>query len=231
MSTSSFCEELKSAAGSQWERVTNHRFTNELASATIDEAVLKKYLIQDHQFLDAFVCLLATLVAKARCLEDRIEGCQFLSLITSKENTYFEHSFTAFGITPDERQMTPNADCTKSFLKLMRDVTATGNLGEMLAVMVVCEWTYREWGERVLADTVRNEESPTGFCTYEWVDLHSGPYFRSVVDYLKGLLDKEGRLLSSEEEGNDGAEQLSACKRRFLEAVQCEEDFFDHAYA
>ncbi len=60
------------------------------------------------------------------------------------------------------------------------------------------------------------------FVTFEWVDLHSGEYFRSVIAYLRGLLDKEGELLDDEEK--------EACKKRFLEAVQCEENFFDFAY-
>mgnify|MGYP000052962779 FL=1 len=80
-----FTEELREAAGEQWDRVINHRFTSELASGKIDRNVLKKYLIQDHRFLDAFVILLSSAIAKARSLDDRIPGCQFLGLITGKE--------------------------------------------------------------------------------------------------------------------------------------------------
>ena len=81
-----FTEELKESAGSQWHRIVNHRFTNELAEDTIDRDVLKKYLIQDHRFLDSFVVLLSSIIAKARCLSDRIPGCQFLALITGGLN-------------------------------------------------------------------------------------------------------------------------------------------------
>jgi len=61
------------------------------------------------------------------------------------------------------------------------------------------------------------------FVTYEWVDLHAGDYFQRVVEYLRGLLDKEATLL--DETGR------AACQRRFLQAVQLEEDFFDFAYS
>jgi thiaminase/transcriptional activator TenA len=227
-SSSSFCNELKAAAGPQWDRVVNHKFTDELAAGSIDHDVLRRYLVQDHRFLDAFVCLLATIVAKARCLQDRIKGCEFLALITGKENTYFERSFKALGVSVEDRTTILDADCTTAFCKLMRDATAGGSLGEMLAVIVVCEWSYLCWGQRVLENTVRgkDDDDETSFCTYEWVDLHSGDYFNSVIKYLCGLLDKEGRLLS---EDNDEA-GLQACRQRFLQTVQCEEDFFDHAY-
>jgi thiaminase len=51
--------------------------------------------------------------------------------------------------------------------------------------------------------------------------LHSGPFFVDVVNYLRSLLDKEGELI--DEAGR------RACKERFLQAIQLEEDFFDFA--
>ena len=38
---------------------------------------------------------------------------------------------------------------------MMRDAAASGSLGEMLAVLVVAEWSYQSWGERVQAAGVR----------------------------------------------------------------------------
>ena len=212
-----FTDELRAAAGPQWERVIHHKFTKELAAGSIDRKVLKKYLIQDHRFLDAFVILLASVIANARSLADRIPGCQFLSLITGKENTYFERAFKKLGVTQEERDSIPNASCTTGFCNLMKTVAKEGSLGEMLAVLVVCEWSYLSWGQLVERSTVRED-----FVTYEWVDLHTGPGFESVVKYLRGLLDKEGELL--DQTGKD------ACRRRFLQAVQLEEDFFNFAY-
>jgi thiaminase/transcriptional activator TenA len=117
-----------------------------------------------------------------------------------------------------ENRDIPDAPCTTAFCNLMREVAQSGHLGEMLAVIVVCEWSYLSWGERVLSKTKRDN-----FETYEWVDLNSGQYFSGVVEYSRGLLDKEGNLL-------DGQGQ-EKCRKRFLEAVQCEEDFFDFAYS
>ncbi|KAL7467034.1 hypothetical protein ACHAXS_007305 [Conticribra weissflogii] len=214
-----FTEELREAAGDQWDRVVNHKFTTELARGDIDKEVLKKYLIQDHRFLDAFVILLSSAISKARSLEDRIPGCQFLALITGKENTYFERSFEVLGCSDqDERMKIPDAPVTVNFCDLMRDIAMKGTLGEILSVLVVAEWSYQTWGEKVLPIT--NKE--VDFTTWEWVDLHSGTYFSEVVSYLRGLLDREGDLL------DDGGREK--CKNAFLRAIQLEEDFFDMAY-
>ena len=75
-----FTDELRTKAGDQWNRVIHHKFTKELAAGTIDkQTVLKRYLIQDHRFLDSFVVLLASIVANVPTLKDRIPGCQFLA--------------------------------------------------------------------------------------------------------------------------------------------------------
>ena len=92
--------------------------------------------VQDHRFLDAFVVLLSSMVAAARTLEDRIPGCQFLALITGRENTYFERSFKALGVTDEERRTTPNTAAQTTFEALMRDAAKSGSLAEMLAVLV-----------------------------------------------------------------------------------------------
>ena len=63
----------------------------------------------------------------------------------------------------------------------------------MLLALAVCKWSYQTWGERVLEGTSREY-----LMCYEWVDLHSGQEFGSVVAYLKSLLDKEGGLIDDE---------------------------------
>mmetsp|Transcript_20110 Transcript_20110/g.57710 ORF Transcript_20110/g.57710 Transcript_20110/m.57710 type:complete len:227 (-) Transcript_20110:1187-1867(-) len=218
-STPRFTEALRSAAGGQWDRVVNHKFTSDLASGEIDRAILKRYLIQDHRFLDAFTSLLGALICKARCLEDRIPACQFAALITSDENTYFLRCFEKLGCADAKmREAVPSAACTTGFIDLMTEVATTGTLGEILSVLVVCEWSYLTWGARVAPTANRDH-----FECYEWVDLHSGDGFTGVVNYLRGLLDKEGDLIDEKDRAK--------CKTRFLQAVQLEEDFFDNAYA
>ena len=212
-----FTDELAADAGPLWASVVGHKFTDELAAGTLDKAVLKCYLIQDHRFLDAFVVLLSSMIAAARALPDRIPGAQFLALITGKENTYFERSFSALGVTATERELTPNATATEAFIELMRHAARSGSLGEMLAVLVVAEWSYASWGERVLPAAVAEP-----FYFREWVDLHSGPYFGSVVEYLRTLLDREAKLI--------GDEEKARVRARFAAATQLEKDFFDTCY-
>ena len=110
----SFTESLVQLYSQPWNRVINHRFTDELANGTLNLGVLRCYLVQDHRFLDSFVVLLSSMIAQAHSLKDRIPGAQFLGLITGKENTYFERSFEALGVTDAVRESTPSAPATRT---------------------------------------------------------------------------------------------------------------------
>ena len=97
----------------------------------------------------------------------------------------------------------------------MKEVAQMGSLGEMLSVLLVCEWTYLSWAQAVDQQAVREN-----FVFFEWIDLHT--CLVDVVAYLRRLLDKEGELL------DEGGKQ--SCQARFLQVVQLEEDFFENAY-
>merc|ERR1712091_271676 len=90
-----------------WYAITHDPFCDELAAGTLPNATLTRYLVQDHKFLDAFVVLLASMIAHAPTLADRVPGAQFLALITGKENTYFARSFDALGLDAAARAAPP----------------------------------------------------------------------------------------------------------------------------
>mmetsp|Transcript_103614 Transcript_103614/g.322918 ORF Transcript_103614/g.322918 Transcript_103614/m.322918 type:complete len:209 (+) Transcript_103614:143-769(+) len=190
--------------------------TDAIGAGTVPEEAMRRYLVQDHKFLDAFVALLSSMVSKAPSLEDRIPGCQFLALITGKENTYFERSMTRLGVTDEDRSHPP-LPVAQAFIDLMRGA-AGGSLAEMLSVLIVAEWSYLEWAVRV--HPARSADAP--FWCAEWIDLHRGEYFEGVVAYLRGLLDRIAPGLPRSE--------LARARARFAEAIGLERAFWDMAW-
>ena len=67
-------EWLRSEAGGDWKSITTDPFVRQLADGTLPNATLARYLVQDHKFVDAFMVLLASMVAHAPTLEDRVPG-------------------------------------------------------------------------------------------------------------------------------------------------------------
>lgn len=209
-------DHLSMSCEADWLAATDHAFCRELAQGTLPIEKMKWYLAQDYQFIGSFVRLLATAVAHAPTLQDSIPAAQFLALITGPENTYFQRSFAALEMTSDEQSPEPVAE-TAAFIKLMDSARESGRYEQMLAVLVAAEWTYLTWAERYVDYP---EDLPFWFA--EWIDLHSGPGFAGVVEYLRSQFDKAWLTLTDE--------QQEAAQASFVEAMALERAFFDAAY-
>ena len=194
---------------------SQHEFTKKLAAGTLPSSSLKRYLLNDHLFLDSFIILLSTMVSRARTLSDRIPGCRFLGLMTSSENNYFQDTFTSLGVTPTERSAYKMEKVAEDFINIMKEAVVTGSLSCCLAVLCVCEWSYLEWGTIASATSKVNDQPNL----QGWIDLHSGEYFESVVGYLRGLLDEEENVI--------GEEERAKVEDLFKRTVDLEVEFFD----
>ena len=210
-------DHLKSLAAEDWTAATQHAFCTELAGGTLPEAKMRWYLVQDYMFVDGFVRLLASAIAKAPSLADAVPKAQFLGLVTSEENTYFLRAFEALGTSDAERQ-SPPAPATRAFQDLMAEAAASGSYAKMLAVLVVAEWSYLSW-----ATPVNPPKEGLPFWFAEWITLHAGPGFEGVVEHLRSQLDAVWPSL-------DPAEQAEV-ETLFTRAVALERAFFDAAYA
>ncbi|MDX3806261.1 TenA family protein [Bosea thiooxidans] len=207
-----FTELLRQASEPVWSAATGHRFVRELLSGTVPDAVMARYLIQDHRFLDAFLTLLGAAVATADSFEARLRFGRFIGMVSGEENTYFLRAFEALGITPSEREQRPDMPATASFKAIMREAAATRSYATTLAVLNVAEWLYLDWAMKAVAPL------PQNFVHAEWITLHDNPDFRDFVAFLRAELDRIGP--AEEDQSRDF----------FLRAVTLERAFFDSAY-
>ncbi|WP_404420224.1 TenA family protein [Thalassospira australica] len=214
-----FSEWLRASVADDWQKVTHHPFTDAWGNSAVPLPNLKNYLIQDHRFIDRFVALLAGAVSRAPDLRDRIPGCQFLALVTGDENTYFERSFEALGVSAQERAGKPDWPVTAAFKDLIRNAMESNGYANMLAVLAVAEGTYLGWADRVNKAIAKR---PDDFWFAEWIDLHTGDSFESVVAYLNTQLDQVGPMLNDQER--------ALCLTYFRKATVLEVGFFDAAW-
>lgn len=207
---------LRQSVQSDWDAATDHPFCKALADGSLPLDKMRWYLVQDYKFVDQFVRLLATAIAHAPTLADGVPAAQFLGLVTSTENTYFLRSLDALEVSENDRNV-PAAPATRAFQDLMIDARTSGRYEQMLAVLVVAEWSYLAWADRY---TSYDAELPFWFA--EWIDLHTGKGFESVVAYLREQLDNIWVELSDQQQADATA--------MFQRAVSYERAFFDAAY-
>ncbi|MCG5217445.1 TenA family protein [Streptosporangium sp. KLBMP 9127] len=206
-----FSEWLRERSEPDWTAVVTHPFA---AAITRGEADMRRYLVQDFQFVDAFTALLGAAVACADGFEARVPFGRFLGQIaTDEERGYFHRALAALG--EDPAAAPPLEPVTRDFRALMDEARTSQEYPSILAVLCVAEWSYLGWAERAPAPL---PESPLH---REWIELHEGPEFRAWVGFLRGELDRLGPALSEEE------------RRRVLDlfqrATKLERLFFDMA--
>src|SRR5215470_7066059 len=207
-----FTETLRAASEVGWSHAVQHRFVNELFVGTVLNAVMARYLIQDHRFLDSFLVLLGAALASADTFDARLRFGRFIGMVSAEENTYFLRAFEALGVTEARRAADPDTQPTTGFKAIMREAAQTRSYAAALSVLVVAEWLYLDWASRA------PHPLPNNFVHAEWITLHDSPDFGRFVDFLRAELDRVGPA------------QADLCRDFFRRAVALEFAFFDAAY-
>ncbi|MFT8638637.1 TenA family protein [Bifidobacterium sp.] len=123
-------ETCKSACSEEWDAAVNHRFNRELVSDTLDDKVLRKYLIQDWQYTDGFYSLLGQAVASADRLESKIRLGRQLGFIANDEDSYFRDRFRQFKVTPAELDRPTLTPSSVGMARLYADTVDTRRYAE-----------------------------------------------------------------------------------------------------
>lgn len=208
---------LRNTCSNQWQAATQHVFCQELAEGKLPLEKMRVYLVQDYTFINNFIRLAASAIHHAPSLSDRLPLAHFLGIIAGPENTYFERSFEMLNV-PIEQQTQPNLlEPTEKFQSLMLKASESGEYANMIAVLCVAEWVYLSW-----ADQVADYKPTLPFYFSQWIDLHTGDYFTSVVEHLRHQLDISYPQLNSE--------QQATVMEYFQHAVLLEKQFFDACY-
>jgi thiaminase (transcriptional activator TenA) len=181
-----FTETLRAMTEPSWSHAVGHRFVKELFAGAVPDAVMARYLIQDHRFLDSFLILLGAALATADTFEARLRFGRFIGLMSGEENTYFLRAFEALGITADRRATDPDTQPTAGFKAIMREAAETRSYAAALSVLVVAEWLYLDWASRA------PKPLPGNFVHAEWITLHNNAEFHGFVDFLRAELDRVG---------------------------------------
>ncbi len=207
-----FTESLRAESQPGWSRAVAHRFVKELYTGAVPDAVMARYLIQDHRFLDSFLILLGAALASADTFAARLRLGRFIGIMSGDENTYFLRAFEALGIAEARRAADPDTQPTVGFKAIMREAAETRSYAAALSVLVVAEWLYLDWASRA------PQPLPDNFVHAEWISLHDNPDFRNFVDFLRVELDRIGPA------------QADLCRDFFGRAAALELAFFDAAY-
>lgn len=211
-----FTDWLRAGSEPTWTAATDHRFVRELGSGNIDDAVFRRFLVQDFAFIESLVGVFGHAVGDAPTMEAKSRLVDFLAVLTDEENEYFEQAFEALGVSRGESADPERTPTTRAFEDLLAHAAGSGGYAETLAVLVPAEWIYLEWA------TAAPESPPSRWYLAEWIDLHAADAFADFVGWLRRELDREGADASPR--------RRRKVDRLFRRTVELEEAFFGAAY-
>jgi thiaminase/transcriptional activator TenA len=120
-----FTETLRAASEAGWLHAVQHRFVNELFAGAVPDAVMARYLIQDHRFLNSFLVLLGAALTSADTFAARLRFGRFIGMVSAEENTYFLRAFEVLGVTETRRAADSDMQPTIGFKAIMREAADT----------------------------------------------------------------------------------------------------------
>lgn len=211
-----FTDWLQARAEPDWSNAIDHRFTQELAEDTLEDAAFRRYLIQDYVFVDHLTSLVGHAASEAPTVDARVQLAEFLTVVGTDEDDYFTRSFDALSVPEREYTDPERSPVTRAFVDLIGRARG-GGYAEALAVLVPVEWVYCEWATRA-----KQGQSPQRFYLAEWIDLHANEGFITFVDWVRDQLDAVGRELAPR--------RVRRVDELFQRAAELEVSFFDDAY-
>ncbi|HCG55734.1 MAG TPA: transcriptional regulator, TENA/THI-4 family protein [Brevibacterium sp.] len=210
---------LRAETAATWDAAVGHRFVTELFAGTVDDSVMKKYLIQDYQFFESFLSMLGACVAHTDDIGPKLRFSKQLGILEADEDSYFVTAFAEVGVPEAEYDAPELTAATARFRDLMDEAVASASYPDLLVVLVIAEWLYLDWGER--EDPMPHRHVHAG-----WIDLHRGEDFRAWVQFLVDELERVFPI-------GDDAESAAVRDRLthlWRTTVGVEFAFFDEAY-
>jgi thiaminase/transcriptional activator TenA len=211
-----FSAQLRDLTGPTWDAAVGHRFVDEIWRGALDTDVLTTYLVQDHQFVDAFLALMGAAVATADRADARVVHARQLGVVAGPENDFFARALDTLDVPLADRTEPVLLEPTRGFIELMDTARRSADYPSCLAVLLVAEWLYLDWATRP------EETPPEEPLQAEWIALHSGRAFTAWVDFLRAEFDRACTDL--ERAHRDRVQEL------FVRAADLELAFFDAAY-
>lgn len=213
----SFTEELRRETDEVFEAIFEHPFVQGIASGNLGREQLIHYVKQDSEYLNAYMRIYGVAISKCANREDIAMFNEQISFILNREIHPHGNFCNVAGVRYEDLQGFPLAPSAHHYIRHMLTVAHEGSLGEIMAALLPCPWTYLEIG-RKLMDEVRPDE---GHPFYEWIHFYGNT--------AGGATSKFRQLVDAWAEGATEAER-GRMKEYFVHSCQLEYMFWDMAY-
>lgn len=207
-------DELRKRHETLWEKMITHPFVRELGEGTLPAEKFITYFIQDYAFLIDGTKMMALAVSKAPDVEAAQRLSAFLNAAITGEESLFRRGFEELGVLPQRYTGAELLPTALAYANFLLRTGHEGSFNEILTILLVAEWTYFDWANRLAAQG----KKPGRKVYQEWIDIHATPALEEFVGWAKERID---RVTSDEQ---------PRIEHTFLTALRYEHLFWEMAY-
>jgi thiaminase/transcriptional activator TenA len=205
----SFSHDLRQQADSIFDAILHHPFVRGIATATLTREQLAHYVQQDFQYLTVFCQIYALAIAKATTREDMSLFHQRIGYVLHSE-THPHHNFAEVaGYELEELMHGTLLPTSRNYTRHMLHVAYSGSLGEILAALLPCPWTYWEIGVQLKEEVTPNPAHPF----QPWIDFYAGS---ETTQQLVQRLDRWAEEANADERARMADHFLTSCRMEYL---------------
>ena len=218
MRVDGFSKRLRGEVAHIWERIFAHPFLIEMAGGDLPLDKFRFYVKQDYAYLIEFARCLGMATAKVENRELMRTFASLLNACLTVEVEMLEGLGEKLGIPIDQLRESELSPTNLAYTRHLLCVAYAGTVGELMAAMLPCMWTYQEIGERLGGGSALREHP----IYQEWLATYRSQEYIDLVDWYQSLVDR-----FASEYGNSVKEKM---RRHFILSSRYEYMFWDMAY-
>lgn len=208
----SFTEALRREADPIFQAIFKHPFVQGIGNGELESDQLIHYVKQDFEYLNTFIQIYGQAISQCDNRKDMAMFNEQISFILNSE-IHPHHNFCEVaGVKYEDLQYEPLAPTAHHYTRHMLDVANGGSLGEILAVLLPCPWTYNEIGDYLAAEKHPGKSHPF----YDWIHFYSSKGDMSVTDNFRARLDAYAETVPAHEKARMKDHFIKSCQLEYL---------------
>ena len=180
-----FSSKMRTAANLQFRSFLKRPFVTELSLAKLPLSKFRYYIIQDNLFLEDATTARRLMLNKAplrvrASLGHLLESMNRFELLNRRQAVS-----QRLGISAATMRRTHRSPTTLTYTSFLIRTASTATVGESLAAMMACPWTYSELGEKFARSRAMRHP-----IYGPWLAIYQTEAMNSWLEELKTIIDK-----------------------------------------
>lgn len=211
-----FTDQLRIDNNDIFEAIFNDPFVQGIGKGDVPIEALTHYVKADHGYLTAFMQLYGVAIAKAESRDEIAFFNKQIDFVLNSESHPHNNFCDIIGVEYEELQGYPLPPSADHFVKHMMYHAHMGGLGELVAALLPCPWTYFEIGQELMRKYQPQPDHPF----YEWITFYADP----------GIVELEMRKQLDRIAESASPRELVKVKDAFRKSCQLELRFWQMAF-